>query len=102
MEVQKVVDWVSNSLAKACTSDDDTAKICSTLSDVTLTLHTEVAKDGKIGVSVSAGLDSLRAPLCCSRSPTVSRIPDFDTSRVDNNALREIRRSNWEGLYRGV
>ena len=52
MEVQKVVDWVSNSLAKACTSDEDTAKICSTLSDVTLTLHTEVDKDGKIGVSI--------------------------------------------------
>ena len=52
MEVQKVVDWVSNSLAKACTSDDDTAKICSTLSDVTLTLRTEVDKDGKIGVSI--------------------------------------------------
>ena len=52
MEVQKVVDWVSNSLAKACTSDDDTAKICSTLSDVTLTLHTEIDKDGKIGVSI--------------------------------------------------
>lgn len=52
MEVQKVVDWVSNSLAKACASDDDTARICSTLSDVTLTLHTEVDKDGKIGVSI--------------------------------------------------
>jgi hypothetical protein len=52
MEVQKVVDWVSNSLAKACTSDDDTAKICSTLSAVTLTLHTEIDKDGKIGVSI--------------------------------------------------
>lgn len=35
MEVQKVMDWVSNSLAKACVSDDDTARICSTLSDVT-------------------------------------------------------------------
>ena len=52
MEVQKVVDWVSNSLAKACTSDEDTAKVCSTLPDVTLTLHTEVDKDGKIGVSI--------------------------------------------------
>lgn len=52
MEVQKVVDWVSNSLAKVCASDDDTARICSTLSDVTLTLHTEVDKDGKIGVSI--------------------------------------------------
>jgi hypothetical protein len=32
------------------------------------------------------GLNSPRTPLCCSRSPTVSRIADFDTSRVDDNA----------------
>src|SRR5713226_6762439 len=44
-EISQVVALVSNSLATACVADK-----CKGLSEVDLTLHTEVDKDGRIGV----------------------------------------------------
>jgi len=46
-EIGKVIALVSNSLAKACATDK-----CTTLSEIELTLHTEVDADGRVGVSI--------------------------------------------------
>jgi hypothetical protein len=46
-EISKIVSMVSNSLATACGADK-----CKNLSEVDLTLHTEVDADGRIGVSI--------------------------------------------------
>jgi hypothetical protein len=46
-EISKIVSMVSNSLATACGADK-----CKTLSEIDLTLHTEVDKDGRVGVTI--------------------------------------------------
>jgi hypothetical protein len=50
IQITEVVKVVGNSLAQACSGSNNHA--CETLSGVDLTLHTEVDKDGRIGVSI--------------------------------------------------
>jgi hypothetical protein len=50
-EVKDVVELVSNSLAQACTAEEN-KNMCSKLSEIVLTLHTEIDKDGKVGVTI--------------------------------------------------
>jgi hypothetical protein len=50
IEIAEVVTVVSNSLAEACMGASN--HTCDTLTGVDLTLHTEVDKDGRIGVSI--------------------------------------------------
>jgi hypothetical protein len=50
IQIAEVVKVVSNSLAQACSGPNNHA--CDTLSGVDLTLHTEVDKDGRIGISI--------------------------------------------------
>lgn len=51
VEIKDVVELVSNSLAQACATEQN-KKMCDALKEVNLTLHTEVDKDGKVGVSI--------------------------------------------------
>lgn len=50
-EVKDVVELVSNSLAQACAAEEN-KNMCATLSEIVLTLHTEIDKDGKVGVTI--------------------------------------------------
>lgn len=50
-EVKDVVELVSNSLAQACAAEEN-KDMCETLSGIVLTLHTEIDKDGKVGVTI--------------------------------------------------
>lgn len=53
VSIADVVSKVSNSLAKACQkSDPNAANPCGALAGVDITLHTEVNKDGSVGVSI--------------------------------------------------
>jgi hypothetical protein len=50
-EIKDVVELVTNSLAQACATEQN-KKMCDTLAEINLTLHTELDKDGKVGVSI--------------------------------------------------
>lgn len=50
-EVKDVVELVSNSLAQACAAEEN-KNMCGKLSEIVLTLHTEIDKDGKVGVTI--------------------------------------------------
>lgn len=50
-EVKDVVELVSNSLAEACAAEEN-KNMCGKLSEIVLTLHTEIDKDGKVGVTL--------------------------------------------------
>jgi hypothetical protein len=50
-EVKDVVELVSNSLAQACAAEEN-KNMCGKLSEIALTLHTEIDKDGKVGVTI--------------------------------------------------
>ena len=50
-EVKDVVELVSNSLAQACAAEEN-KDMCGKLSEIVLTLHTEIDKDGKVGVTI--------------------------------------------------
>lgn len=50
-EVKDVVELVGNSLAQACAAEES-KNMCSKLSEIVLTLHTEIDKDGKVGVTI--------------------------------------------------
>jgi len=49
--VKDVVELVSNSLAQACAAEEN-KNMCGKLSEIVLTLHTEIDKDGKVGVTI--------------------------------------------------
>jgi hypothetical protein len=50
-EVKDVVELVSNSLAQACAAEEN-KNMCGKLSEIVLTLHTEIDKDGRVGVTL--------------------------------------------------
>jgi hypothetical protein len=50
-EVKDVVELVSNSLAQACAAEEN-KDMCGKLREIVLTLHTEIDKDGKVGVTI--------------------------------------------------
>ena len=50
-EVKDVVELVGNSLAQACAAEEN-KNMCSKLSEIVLTLHTEIDKDGRVGVTI--------------------------------------------------
>lgn len=50
-EVRDVVELVSNSLAQACAAEEN-KNMCGKLSEIVLTLHTEIDKDGRVGVTI--------------------------------------------------
>lgn len=50
-EVRDVVELVSNSLAQACAAEENKS-MCGKLSEIVLTLHTEIDKDGRVGVTI--------------------------------------------------
>ena len=50
-EVKDVVELVSNSLAQACAAEEN-KNMCGKLSEIVLTLQTEIDKDGRVGVTL--------------------------------------------------